>query len=112
MSRPHALVLTATSLVAVPRQAIDNDETRPFAMVGITWPESEQTVTAKVRVRRDRQWTNWQPMQIEADDGPDPLVTEGIQRAATEPLRVGNATGGSAHDRRSRQIHLQYGRDL
>ena len=80
MSRLFAPVLTATSLVAVPRQAIDNDasyqeialdgssvqaETKPFAMVGITWPESEQTVTAKVRVQRDGQWTDWQPMQIE-----------------------------------------------
>jgi hypothetical protein len=145
MSRLLAPVLTATSLVAVPRQAIDNDasyqeialdgssvqaETKPFAMVGITWPESEQTVTAKVRVQRDGQWTDWQPMQIEDDHGPDPLVTEGIQRAGTGAgsARLGllitdayEVKGGSrqkfqrgrlVYDRRSRQIHRQYGRDL
>lgn len=183
MSCLLALEPTATSLVAVPWQVIDNDashqeialdgpsaqaQTKPFGMVGITWPEGEQqTVTAKVRVQRDGQWTDWQPMQIEDDHGRDPLVTEGIQRAGTEPLwgaderlrsvdgkdsvatgthsavggfrtryrRLGAGSarrevpiadayevkGGSrqkfqrgwlVYDRRSRQIHLHYGRDL
>jgi len=187
MSCLLALEPPATSLVAVPRQGIDNDasyqeialdgpsvqaQTEPFGMVAITWKQStwsegEQTVTAKVRVPRDGQWTDWQPMQIEDDHGPDPSVTERIQRAGTEPLcgaderlrsvngkdsvatgtystvggfrtrsrglgagsaRLGlpiteayQVKGGSrqkfqrgwlVYDRRSRQIHLHYGRDL
>ena len=80
------LVLTAAALVPLPHDKPDPSyqeipldgpsvkaETAPFGMVGITWPEGVAGVTAKVRVQRDGQWTDWQPMQIEDDHGPDPI---------------------------------------
>jgi hypothetical protein len=103
------LVLTAAALVPLPHSTPDPSyqeipldgpsvqaETAPFGMVGITWPEGVAGVTAKVRVQRDGQWTDWQPMQIEDEHGPDPSDPEGIERAGTEPLWVGNATGVQA----------------
>lgn len=71
-------------------------ETKPFSMVGITWPEGTQPVSANVRVQRDGSWTDWQPLQVEDDHGPDPSTPEGIQRAGTDPLWVGDATGVQA----------------
>ncbi|HEU4947719.1 MAG TPA: peptidoglycan recognition protein [Kribbella sp.] len=70
--------------------------TKPFSMVGITWPEGTQPVSAKVRVQRDGSWTDWQPLQVEDDHGPDPSTPEGIERAGTDPLWVGDATGVQA----------------
>ncbi|MGZ0148410.1 N-acetylmuramoyl-L-alanine amidase [Kribbella sp. WER1] len=102
------LVLTATALV--PLHPADNPSyqeisldgpsvqaaTAPYGMVGITWPEGVRNVTAKVRVEQNGKWTDWQSLSVEDDHGPDPLVPEGIQRAGTEPLWVGNATGVQA----------------
>jgi uncharacterized protein with LGFP repeats len=68
-------------------------ETTPFAMVGITWPSGVQGVQAKVRVRHGDQWTEWSDLHVEADHGPDPGTAE---RAGTEPLWVGDATGVQA----------------
>ncbi|MFG1906340.1 N-acetylmuramoyl-L-alanine amidase [Kribbella sp. NPDC048928] len=115
-ARLLALVLTATALVPPqlppPQHRGSNDpsyqeipldgpsvqaETAPYGMVGITWPEGVAGVTAKVRVERDGKWTDWQALRIEDDHGPDPLVNEGNQRAGTEPLWVGNATGIQAN---------------
>ncbi|MEV5963418.1 peptidoglycan recognition protein [Kribbella sp. NPDC051952] len=71
--------------------------TKPFGMVAVTWPEGTSLpVTAKVRVERSGQWTDWQPLTVEDDHGPDPLVPEGIQRGGTDPLWVGDATGVEA----------------
>ncbi|MER7244127.1 N-acetylmuramoyl-L-alanine amidase [Kribbella sp. NPDC000426] len=104
------LVLTAATLI--PLQHNDSDpayteipldgptvqaRTEPFGMVAVTWPEgAAQNVTAKVRIEHDGQWTDWQSLPVEDDHGPDPLVPEGIERAGTEPLFVGNATGVQA----------------
>jgi uncharacterized protein with LGFP repeats len=71
-------------------------ETKPFAMVGITWPEGTHAASAKVRVQRDGQWTDWQPLRVEDEHGPDPATPEGAERAGTEPLWVGDATGVQA----------------
>ncbi|WP_328523781.1 peptidoglycan recognition protein [Kribbella sp. NBC_00359] len=76
-------------------------ETKPFSMVAITWsqstwPQGTQPVSAKVRVQRDGSWTDWQALQVEDDHGPDPSAPEGIERAGTDPLWVGNATGVQA----------------
>jgi uncharacterized protein with LGFP repeats len=71
-------------------------ETKPFAMVGITWPESTRSVVAKVRVQRDGRWTEWQPLVVEDEHGPDPATPEGAERSGTEPLWVGDATGVQA----------------
>ncbi|MEV4263236.1 peptidoglycan recognition protein [Kribbella sp. NPDC049584] len=103
------LVLTAATLIplqhddsAADYQEIPLDgpsvraQTDPFGMVAVTWPEGTQNVTAKVRVEQDGQWTDWQSLSVEDDHGPDPLVTEGIERGGTEPLWVGNATGVQA----------------
>jgi hypothetical protein len=99
------LVLTAASLVTLPQESADASyqeialdglsvqaETKPFAMVDITWPEGTPPVTAKVRVQRGGQWTEWETLHAENDHGPDPSVPEGIQRAGTDPLWVGDAT--------------------
>ncbi|WP_371407366.1 peptidoglycan recognition protein [Kribbella sp. NBC_00662] len=103
------LVLTAATLI--PLQHNDSDasyqeipldgptiqaRTKPFGMVAVTWPEGAQNVTAKVRVERDGKWTDWESLSVEDEHGPDPLVPEGIERAGTEPLWVGNATGVQA----------------
>ncbi|WP_432888565.1 N-acetylmuramoyl-L-alanine amidase [Kribbella sp. CA-245084] len=103
------LVLTAATLI--PLQHNDSDpsyqeipldgvtvqaHTIPFGMVAVTWPEGAQNVTAKIRVERDGQWTDWESLPVEDEHGPDPLVPEGIQRGGTEPLWVGNATGVQA----------------
>ncbi|TCC64281.1 hypothetical protein E0H73_07665 [Kribbella pittospori] len=71
-------------------------ETKPFAMVGITWPVSAQTVQARVRVQQNGQWSDWESLTVEDEHSPDPLVPEGIERSGTEPLWVGNATGVQA----------------
>ena len=76
-------------------------ETKPFAMVAITWlqstwPEDSGAVQAKVRVQRDGQWTDWEPLHVEDDHGPDPSAPEGVERAGTDPLWVGDATGVQA----------------
>jgi hypothetical protein len=113
-SRLLPLVLIATSLVSSQRadsdaayQEIPLDgpsvqaETKPFSMVGITWPQSTWTegappVTAKVRVQRDGQWTDWETLHVEDDHGPDPSAPEGVERGGTDPLWVGDATGVQA----------------
>jgi len=71
-------------------------ETKPFAMVGITWPSGVERVRAKVRVQRAGQWTDWEPLRIEDEHGRDPAVREGTKRSGTEPLWVGDATGVQA----------------
>ena len=68
-------------------------ETKPFAMVGITWPSGAQAVQAKVRVLRAGQWTDWESLRIEDEHGPDPASHEGRRRSGTEPLWVGDASG-------------------
>ncbi|MFG1814750.1 N-acetylmuramoyl-L-alanine amidase [Kribbella sp. NPDC049174] len=71
-------------------------ETQPFTMVGITWPSGVERVQAKVRVERAGQWSDWEPLRIEDEHGPDPAVPEGTERSGTEPLWVGDATGVQA----------------
>jgi hypothetical protein len=71
-------------------------ETKPFQLVGITWPEGAGAVQAKVRVQRNGQWTDWEALHVEVDHGPDPSVPEGVGRAGTDPLWVGDATGVQA----------------
>ncbi|MFI6675559.1 N-acetylmuramoyl-L-alanine amidase [Kribbella sp. NPDC050469] len=70
-------------------------ETKPFAMVGVTWPKGAQAVQARVRVQRAGQWGEWQRLTVEDEHGPDPASPEGV-RAGTKPLWVGDATGVQA----------------
>ncbi|MFI7064592.1 N-acetylmuramoyl-L-alanine amidase [Kribbella sp. NPDC050124] len=70
-------------------------ETKPFAMVGVTWPSGAQAVQARVRVLRAGQWGEWQRLTVEDEHGPDPALPEGT-RAGTEPLWVGDASGVQA----------------
>ena len=67
--------------------------TKPFTMVGITWPSAVEGAQAKVRVERAGQWTEWEPLRVEDEHGPDPSVPA---RSGTEPLWVGDATGVQA----------------
>jgi hypothetical protein len=75
----------ASAMVTAPR-------TKPFSLVGVTWPyrtDSAQVVV-KVRVQRDGRWTAWE--QLHVDDGPDP-ARGGAVRSGTEPIWVGTASG-------------------
>jgi len=75
--------------------AAEATQTKPFELVGITWPESTQQVTAKVRVQRDGVWSEWQSLPVEDEHGPDPSTPEG-KRSGTDPLWVGESEGVQA----------------
>ncbi|NEA36520.1 N-acetylmuramoyl-L-alanine amidase [Streptomyces sp. SID13031] len=70
-------------------------QTKPFGLVGVTWPyrTSSAQVQLKVRVQRDAQWSDWEALPVEDDHGPATATTEGNERSGTEPYWVGNATG-------------------
>jgi hypothetical protein len=70
--------------------------TKPFAMVGVTWPAGVQQVSAKVRVQRGGQWSAWETLRVEDEHGPDSATPEGTERSGTEPLWVGEAEGVQA----------------
>jgi hypothetical protein len=77
--------------------AAEATQTKPFEMVGVTWPESKRKVTAKVRVQRDGVWSKWETLNVEDEHGPDPETPEGSERSGTDPLWVGEAEGVQAN---------------
>ncbi|WBQ04089.1 N-acetylmuramoyl-L-alanine amidase [Kribbella sp. CA-293567] len=70
-------------------------ETKPFGLVGVTWPyqKSSAQVQVRIRVQRDGQWTAWENLLVEDDHGPAAATAEGNQRSGTEPYWVGTANG-------------------
>ena len=82
---------TASATAAAP-------ETKPFGLVGVTWPyrASSRQVIAKVRVQRGGVWSAWETLPVEDEHGPDPAQPEGQERSGTEPFWVGNANGVEA----------------
>lgn len=72
-------------------------ETKPFGMVGVTWPyrKNSSKVEVKVRVQRNGTWSEWERLPVEDDHGP--TVAEGNQRSGTEPYWVGDANGIEAN---------------
>ncbi|MEU4608440.1 N-acetylmuramoyl-L-alanine amidase [Kribbella sp. NPDC023972] len=76
--------------------ATDATGTKPFELVGITWPKSTQKVTAQVRVQRDGAWSKWETLDVEDEHGPDPGTPEGRGRSGTDPLWVGKSQGVQA----------------
>jgi len=82
---------TAYASAAVP-------QTKPFGLVGVTWPyrTSSAQVEVKVRVQRNGTWSAWQKLPVEDEHGPDPAAKEGRERSGTEPLWVGDAGGVEA----------------
>ena len=73
-------------------------QTKPFGLVGVTWPyrASSRQVVAKVRVQRNGVWSGWETLRVEDEHGPDPAQPEGRERSGTEPYWVGNANGVEA----------------
>ncbi|WP_433016942.1 N-acetylmuramoyl-L-alanine amidase [Kribbella sp. CA-294648] len=71
-------------------------QTKPFGLVGVTWPyrESSAQVQVRIRVQRAGQWSAWEPLRVEDDHGP--ATPEGSRRSGTEPLWVGDANGVQA----------------
>ncbi|MEU4196180.1 peptidoglycan recognition protein [Kribbella sp. NPDC026611] len=92
-SAPSADPGTGYQEIALDRPVVAAAHTKPFGMVAVTWPESVHGVSAKVRIERAGQWSDWQTLQVEDEHGPDPSAPEGVERAGTEPLWVGDATG-------------------
>ncbi|MDX6264404.1 MAG: hypothetical protein QOH84_6092 [Kribbellaceae bacterium] len=70
-------------------------QTKPFGLVGVTWPYRKDSapVQVKVRVQRNGQWSTWEPLPVEDDHGPATGTTEGNERSGTEPYWVGDANG-------------------
>lgn len=74
--------------------AVAKNRTKPFSMVGVTWPyrASSADVTAKVRVLANGVWSGWQQLHIEDENGIDPGARN-RGRSGTEPFWVEMATG-------------------
>jgi hypothetical protein len=87
---------TSYQEIALSGPSVQARQTKPFGMVAVTWPTGAQGVVAKVRVEQDGKWGDWQTLQVEDEHGPDPSAPEGAERAGTEPLWVGTATGVQA----------------
>lgn len=75
-------------------------DTRPFAMVGVTWKAATdvQEVQAWVRTRTAGTWSGWQDLGGLADEEPDAgsQDTTGALRGGTSPLWVAEADGVQA----------------
>ncbi|TWD82015.1 LGFP repeat-containing protein [Kribbella amoyensis] len=67
--------------------------TKPFGLVGVTWPYQADSsrVQVKVRVQRDGAWSAWESLHVEDEHGPSDR--EGRARSGTEPWWVGDASG-------------------
>jgi hypothetical protein len=89
-----ALVLSASRRTVLLTDLLD---TRPFAMVGVTWDDDPAvgTVQAWVRTRTAGTWSGWQDLGGTADEQPDPETpdTTAAVRGGTSPLWVGEADG-------------------
>ncbi|HET6296165.1 MAG TPA: N-acetylmuramoyl-L-alanine amidase [Kribbella sp.] len=73
-------------------------QTKPFGLVGVTWPyrKSSTQVEVKIRVQRNGVWSAWEKLPVEDEHGPAAATTEGQERSGTEPLWVGDANGVEA----------------
>ena len=91
-----ALVLGAGRRTVLLTDLLD---TRPYALVGVTWETSPSVgeVQAFVRTRTDGEWSGWQDLGGLADDQPDAGTNDaGAARGGTSPLWVGAADGVQA----------------
>ena len=75
-------------------------DTKPFAIVGVTWDPSPdvEEVEAWVRTRTDGTWSGWQELGGIADEQPDAGTVDvgAAARGGTSPLWVGSADGVQA----------------
>jgi hypothetical protein len=73
-------------------------QTKPFGMVGVTWPyrKNSSQVEVKVRVQRNGVWSGWERLPVEEEHGPATASSEGSERSGTEPYWVGDANGVEA----------------
>ncbi len=65
-----------------------------YGAVGVTWGKgkelSEEQIQVQVRTETDDAWTEWMPVQYDADHGPDPRSAEAKKsRPGTDALLVG-----------------------
>ena len=70
--------------------------TRPFSLVGVDWTGATPAGTAvQVRVHEDGAWSDWSPLDVVADHGPDSAeaVADGV-RTGTEPLMTAPGSDG------------------
>jgi uncharacterized protein with LGFP repeats len=66
-----------------------------YGAVGVTWEPgktlSEKQIQVQVRTETDAAWTEWMPVQYDADHGPDPRSDEARKaRPGTDALLVGD----------------------
>ena len=69
--------------------------TRPFSLVGVTWPSGQPVQQVQVRVREDGAWSAWETLQ-QVDEGPDAGTAEfeaAAARTGTTPLTTDGADG-------------------
>jgi hypothetical protein len=70
--------------------AIVRTNVTPFDLIGLSWSGAG---TAEMRVHHpQRGWTSWQEMELEPEEGPDPVTGESAPRS-TAPVWVDGADG-------------------
>jgi SpoIID/LytB domain protein len=70
--------------------------TRPFSLVGVDWTGRTPAGTAvQVRVHENGAWSDWSPLEVVADHGPDAAEAsaDGV-RTGTEPLMTAPGSDG------------------
>ncbi|WP_457032036.1 peptidoglycan recognition protein family protein [Kitasatospora sp. P5_F3] len=70
--------------------------TAAFSLVGVSWDDPGAVLdgTVQVKVRSVAGvWSDWHPLEVEADDRPDPEGAERAGRGASAPLWVGPSDG-------------------
>ncbi|WP_456698717.1 SpoIID/LytB domain-containing protein [Aeromicrobium sp. P5_D10] len=76
---------------------LDQTETSPFRMIGVTWaPNSAASdVTVEVRTRTDGTWSGWTPLEVDSDESTGNPGTEGwwVGKADGVAARVTSAKG-------------------
>ena len=83
-----------TAAAALLSAALDTDE---FSLLGVTWAPDPAVgeVDVQVRHRKDGAWSDWEPVEEQGDEGPDPgtVDTAGDLRSGTNPMWVGPSDG-------------------
>lgn len=70
--------------------------TRPFSLVGVDWTGATPAgTTVQVRVHENGTWSDWSPLEVVADHGPDAAeaAADGV-RTGTEPLMTAPGSDG------------------
>ncbi|BFV58986.1 N-acetylmuramoyl-L-alanine amidase [Kitasatospora sp. CMC57] len=87
--------VTTFPLTAGQRGPAERD-TAAFSLVGVSWDDPGAVLDGSVQVKVRSVagvWSDWQPLEVEADDRPDTEGAERAGRGATAPLWVGPSNG-------------------